>query len=242
MTSDLPRVVGLDISLTGTGIATPTTADTITPGGRRGIERIQYIRDCILGDLLDHEPDLVVIEGPSYGSQGGQAHDRAGLWWAVRLLCVEAYPVPVAVVPPATLKRYATGRGNADKAAMAVAAYKRLGRELADDNRVDALWLRAAGMDHLGHPLAPMPATHRAALDRVAWPDVPESPAGGAASGRRPPRRDDDEPSTTGLHLTVNDQPDPLTPWVAHLEAPDGQRLRRPVETAWIPGVSGDRE
>lgn len=54
-------------------------------------------------------------------------------------------------------------------------------------------------------------------------------------------RRADDEPST-GLHLTVIEQPDPLTPWVAHLEAPDGQRLRRPVETVWIPGVSGDRE
>ncbi|MCX4468742.1 hypothetical protein OOK41_00150 [Micromonospora sp. NBC_01655] len=68
------------------------------------------------------------------------------------------------------MKKYATGRGNAGKPEMAVALYKRAGRELADDNQVDAWWLRAAGLDHLGHPPADMPKNHRAALDAVRWP------------------------------------------------------------------------
>jgi hypothetical protein len=71
------------------------------------------------------------------------------------------------------VKKYATGRGNATKTDMAVALAKRAdGYELRDDNQVDAWWLGAMGRDHLGVPYVAMPATHRAALDKVTWPEV----------------------------------------------------------------------
>lgn len=169
-----PRVLGLDLSLTCTGIAGPGWTDTITPpAALRGAERMLWIRAALLDDYLAGA-GLVVVEGPSYGSQAGQRghHERAGLWWLIRC-ALHNLDVPVAVVPPAALKRYATGRGNASKADMLLAAARRFpwfDGSTADE--ADALWLAAMGADHLGHPLADMPATHRAALAGVEWPAI----------------------------------------------------------------------
>ena len=52
----------------------------------------------------------------------------------------EANKIPYAGVPIATIKRHATGRGNADKDAV-IAAVRALGFDPADDNEADALAL-----------------------------------------------------------------------------------------------------
>lgn len=168
-----PRVVGLDLSITAPGIAwCDSSVHTVRPTGD-GDARLLSIVDEVARAVDGRSIDLVVIEDlPTHARAAGitgMVHGAVRAW-------LLRHDVPYALVTPATLKKFATGKGNADKSAMAVAAYKRLGRELADDNGVDSLWLRAAGMDHLGHPLAPMPAAQRAALDKVAWP-IP----GGAA-------------------------------------------------------------
>jgi hypothetical protein len=81
------RVIGLDLSLTATGIAAYGWTDTITPARKlSGVERIADIANQIGAHLGAAElVDLVVVEGPSYGSQAGQQghHERAGLWWHV---------------------------------------------------------------------------------------------------------------------------------------------------------------
>lgn len=46
-------------------------------------------------------------------------------------------------VYPTTLKKFATGRGNAPKGAMLAAARERLGYRGLDDNEADALWILA---------------------------------------------------------------------------------------------------
>jgi Holliday junction resolvasome RuvABC endonuclease subunit len=185
MTSDLPRVVGLDLSMTATGIAIANgTTHTITSKAH-GDHRLIDILDVVIKATSDAA--LVVIEDlPTNAKSAGITGMVHG---AVRASLLRAF-VPYALIPPASLKKYATGVGNCGKTAMAIAALKRHGREIPDEDQCDAWWLRAAGLDHLGHPLAAMPATHRAALDKVAWPDVPDCPAGGAADRRRPPRRD----------------------------------------------------
>jgi Holliday junction resolvasome RuvABC endonuclease subunit len=114
-------------------------------------------------------PDLVAVEGPSYASQGSGTWDRAGLWWLV-VSSLLAEDIPVAVIPPTTLKKYATGKGNATKPDMRMAAYKRLSVDLRDDNQVDALWLAVAALDHLGHAQAVLPKVQRDCLAKVAWP------------------------------------------------------------------------
>lgn len=174
-----PRVIGLDLSLTGTGIAhVDGSLDTIRTGPGDHLadqrERLRYIVDEVISRTkagLPESPTLAVVEGPSYNSSGAGTWDRAGLWWLlIDRLFHEC--VPVAVVPPAALKRYATSRGNATKADMRMALYQRANLDLRDDNQVDAWWLRAMGLDALGYPPVPMPKTQSAALDKVDWPAV----------------------------------------------------------------------
>lgn len=180
-----PRICGIDLSLTSTGIAyaerperewvSLRTVDT-KPGKtltdqHARLERIAA--EVIRTAVTFHGPaTLAVIEGPSYGSSGAGTWDRAGLWWlTVNALLREG--VPVAVIPPSLLKKYATGSGggkNATKTAVASAAARRYDRVFATDDEADAFILCAMGLDHLGHPLTSVPKTHRDALDKVTWP------------------------------------------------------------------------
>lgn len=167
-----PRVVGIDPSLTATGVAHWWgELHTYTPRkGLTGVARIRDIRAQLY--TCTQSADFVVIEGPAYSRQlGAGHHEAAGLWWAIVDL-VHTRGTPYAVVPPTTLKRYATGKGNATKPDMRVAWLKRTGEDVRDDNAVDAAWLRAMGMNHLGCPVVEVPNTHRAALGKVAWPEV----------------------------------------------------------------------
>lgn len=182
-----PRVIGLDLSLVSTGIATPdrtfTTGCSLPKDAPDVLrcERIAAIRDVVMGECTYWRPqgssspavDLVVMEGFSFGSPQG-ATEAGGLGWAVRIALHEA-GIPFAVVPPPTLKKYATGSGAAGKDDMKLAALSRLGLEFTgkgSGDRCDATWLRAMGLDALGRPVVDMPAVNRAALEKVAWPQV----------------------------------------------------------------------
>lgn len=169
-----PKVIGLDLSLTCTGVASTRWTDAIKPGTRRGHERLQWIGRTI-GEFVN-TADLVAVEGPSYGNQGSGRqtghHERAGLWWLITHH-MWTRQIPFVVVPPATLKRYATGKGVADKSAMVLAAARHWKWYEGTADEADALWLAAMAADHLGQPMAQMPAAHRKALDAVTWPDMP---------------------------------------------------------------------
>ncbi|QEV64981.1 Holliday junction endonuclease [Streptomyces spectabilis] len=159
------RVIGLELSITETGVALPD-GDTypLAPDQQDGDGRLVGIAQSF-DDLLASPIHLAVIEDlPKH------AH-AAGITGMVhtRLALLEA-GVPYAVVAPATLKAFATGKGTADKTAMALAACKRAGAEFADDNCCDAWWLRAAGLDWHGQPVCRLPVEQRARLAKVAWP------------------------------------------------------------------------
>lgn len=66
------------------------------------------------------------------------------------LLCEAfGYGIPVEGVYPSTLKKYATGKGNAPKADVIVAAYDRWpGADVRDDNQADALMLLAWALEN----------------------------------------------------------------------------------------------
>lgn len=162
-------VVGLDLSLTATGIAGPHETLVIVPGKRKGLDRLRWIVSEV--DRAVGLCPLVVVEGPSYGSTTGNQHERGGLWWMVRE-ALDGIGCQVAVAPPASVKKYSCGKGNAGKAEVMSAAWRRLGYEGHDDNVSDALWLRQIGLAHVGHPDAvAVPALHRNALAGVAWPE-----------------------------------------------------------------------
>lgn len=162
-----PAVVGLDLSITATGYSDDGCTFTIGPGKHAvGDERLTMIRAQIMASLIV-PPAVVVIEGPVLRSQAALA---LGLLHGVIRAALMDDGIPYVLVPPATLKKYATGKGNAGKPEMAVALFKRFGLELGDDNQVDAFWLRAMGMDALGAPLVDLPAAQRDAMAKVTWP------------------------------------------------------------------------
>lgn len=179
-----PRVVGVDPSLTSTGLADSTGRTLRVRGPRMGaalsddLARMTHIA-TICREFATYGPghvahpaDLAVIEGPSFG-QGRQSgtHARAGLWWLI-VDGLASAGVPIAVVPPATRATYACGRGNAGKDDVLAAVVKRypdwdvLGNDIAD-----AVTMCAIGARLLGHPIdGDLPKTHLRALTKVVLP------------------------------------------------------------------------
>lgn len=185
----MTRIVGLDLSLSSTGVAHVQRYDGgayaaftrhLTVKARhvpRGGEphtlaersvRLRRLAGMIVNECID--ADLVVVEGPSYASDTGKAHDRAGLWWLV-VGRLTGGGLNVVEVPPSTVKTYATGKGNASKDAVLAAVIRRYPAvEVSDNNEADALALAAMGARFTGHPLEhELPKTHLRAMNGVRW-------------------------------------------------------------------------
>lgn len=177
-------VVGLDMSLTCTGVAVVQTAPE---GASIHLERVRSTgkatdtlqqRQGRLGRLaarvaaLVEMPDLVVIEAPAYGAQNGHQHDRSGLWWLVVYFLMNR-GVRVLEVPPTVVKRYATGKGNASKDVVLAAVVRRfLETDVSDNNLADALTLAAVGARALGEPIDGV--ISQACMDGMKTVDLPE--------------------------------------------------------------------
>jgi crossover junction endodeoxyribonuclease RuvC len=181
---DGPRVVGVDTSLTGTGLASSEGWCRVTgyvdKTKKHPISKLPHqVRLGHLNALLDSlmatigRPDLAVMEGPSLRSVGGGGHERAWLWWRVFERLVD-HGTPVAIMPPAQRIQYATGKGAGSKTVVMDQVARRWPQweTGGNDNAADAVVLMAAGRDWLCRPICAVPQTHRKALDKVAWPDA----------------------------------------------------------------------
>lgn len=163
-----PRVIGIDPSLTGTGIARADGGLSVIGGDAAlGDKRLQLIHS-VVATVLDHDrPELAVIEDlPTHAHGAGKLGMVQGV---VRYALLHAGVSYVALIP-SVVKKYATGNGGASKSDMRMALYRRTGVDERDDNKVDAFWLRAAGLDWLNCPTVNLPAAQRAVLARAAWP------------------------------------------------------------------------
>ncbi len=76
------------------------------------------------------------------------AHVFGGLLATLTSWC-EGHGIPYQGVPVGTIKRFATGKGNADKKAM-IAAVRERGFEPADDNEADAIAILLWALDTNG--------------------------------------------------------------------------------------------
>jgi Holliday junction resolvasome RuvABC endonuclease subunit len=139
----------------------------------RGDHRLDYLVTTI-GTFIK-AADMVVMEGPSYGHAGLGGHEElAGLRCAVRLWCYR-HRIPYGIVPPSSLKLYATGYGKASKGEIRSAVADRYGHHTEGVGRydeADAYVCLAAGLDWLGYPLAEVPERNAKALSGCAWPDL----------------------------------------------------------------------
>lgn len=178
---DKPRVVGLDLSLTATGIALADgTAITAKSAHLRGEPRLVWVRRQVAkavglaptrdGSTLDR-PTVVVIEAPAFMAKSSHQFSLGQLAGVVKVMLYEAH-VPYVEVVNQRIKTLATGRGNAPKPEVLKAAWQRLGYEGTDDNQADALWLRQLGLLALGVEEVALPVAHLHALT-VSTPKTP---------------------------------------------------------------------
>jgi len=163
------NILAIDPSLTCTGLAygNHLCETAVIKTKLKGWERIDLIMDTIR-DLAD-TAQLVVIEGYSFGSQGRSVFQIAELGGILRWK-LHRMEVPFVDVPPSTLKKYATGIGNANKDVMIAAAIRRFGFEGSDNNEADAFLMWEMAQHAYGRPPAKTNATMLDCIRKVDWP------------------------------------------------------------------------
>lgn len=100
------------------------------------LDIVYYIKDI----MHWHEPDLVQMEGVSYGSTGSAALvDLSGLNFSIRTMLIEEN-VKFNILAPTAVKKFAVGNGAADKNVM-IASWKKLDKNIENitDIKVDDL-------------------------------------------------------------------------------------------------------
>lgn len=157
------HVVGCDQSLTHTAIhrakvdfGARLIAFFGEPSSIRGelskfssaLERLDAMEAAFTAKLRQSEPGLLVIEGYSFGSRDSHAHSLGELGGAFRLA---AYRLgwSVLAVPPSTLKKFVSGRGDTKKDGMRMEVLAKLGYTSTDDNDADARALVCFGIEWL---------------------------------------------------------------------------------------------
>lgn len=168
-------IIGIDPSVRSTGLArTDGTTTTIRPpAALTGGARLHWIEQQLLADIKAHPPlpEVAIVEAPAYHGHP-LAMIRLGQAAGVLHVALHRLNVTVIEVPPSRLKRYATGKGNADKDAMAAALPAHIARPATHDE-CDALWLWILGQHGINRQplddpdLAPL---RDETLAGIAWP------------------------------------------------------------------------
>lgn len=143
-----PRVLGIDASLTSTGYASKNRIGVIT-NDLNGMERLAYILSVLDNVLKYEEITHVCMEG--YYIAPGRLNGTIGmaeLGGAIKLLCLSR-GLPTILVPPMTLKKYVTGRGNAKKQEVLTAVKQRWGKAFISSDKADAYALFMFGTEWL---------------------------------------------------------------------------------------------
>lgn len=158
------RIAGLDLSLTATGLVDADGTPHLISSHLRGLERLAELRDLILDNLAN--ATIVAVEGYAYG-RPNQAHQLGELGGVVRLALHER-DIHIANVPPATVKLWATGKGNAPKDVVLATAVRKW-PAIDNNNVADAAWLRDIAQ-HVYDGLTPSSLLRARALASVDWP------------------------------------------------------------------------
>ena len=108
-----PRFIGLDLSLTSTGVSVDGATFSIKPK-TRGVERLVEISERVVNHAINSKCSAAIIEGYSFGSKFSRAHSLGELGGVVKVALYKAGFL-VVEVPPKCRAKFATGNGNSNK-------------------------------------------------------------------------------------------------------------------------------
>lgn len=137
-------MLAIDPSLTCSGYAywheDQLAVGRIMPKSLRGVQRLKFIKGTFTQLVGRAEPEILVLEGYSMGSRTGKTFDIGELGGMFKLEA-DYHGMTTLIVSPSTLKKWVTGKGNADKKQMKAAVRKRWKYDFKSDDECDAVAL-----------------------------------------------------------------------------------------------------
>ena len=155
MIGELMFFAGIDPSLTGTGASILNTAGDLVAVTTFKSKKGQYASSLhryltlaygvvsYICDYVDPGDVIISIEGYSFGSRGAAVFSLAEFGGILRFMVAEKFG-SYYEVPPTVLKKFATGKGNANKNVVLEQVFRKFGmgsEVLTDDNQVDGYCL-----------------------------------------------------------------------------------------------------
>ncbi len=141
-------ILGLDLSLTQSGYCFyEREKNTYTVGVIKpkmcGIARLSFVRDELSELLIGNKPDIVFIEGYAFGAKFKSA--QIGELGGVIKTYLFKNEIPFLILPILTIKKFTTGKGNADKDLIIKTVKEKYGIETKNDNIADAVSIARMG-------------------------------------------------------------------------------------------------
>lgn len=136
---DLGTVTGWAAKMNGNLISGTETfrTDRFSGGGMRFLRFRRWFEE-ILGAI---NPTAVYYEEVRRHMSTDAAHVYGGFMAALTSICEER-SIPYCSIPVGTIKKHATGKGNASKDLMVSSARERWpDQDIKDDNQADAIWI-----------------------------------------------------------------------------------------------------
>jgi len=145
--------IGVDLSLTNTGFmcidseAYIVNSSNIFTISKDIIEvRLQKIQKSLEELLTEERPEYVYVEGLSFQSNGRAVAQLGALHFILRIFLYQK-GIRYVIIPPLTLKKFVTGKGQGKKELMLKEVYKRWGVDLDDNNLADAYGLARMALE-----------------------------------------------------------------------------------------------
>lgn len=163
-------LIGLDLSLTSTGVSINGETSVISTKARAA-ERLHIVSSAILDLCASKEIACAIIEGYSFASRNSQAHSIGELGGVVRMRLWEN-GIPYIEVPPTCRAKFATGKGNAGKSEVVSSVSAKTGiifSGAGGDDECDAWLLEQMGLAHLNKSKYEWSEVSISSLSKVDW-------------------------------------------------------------------------
>lgn len=163
-------VMGLDLSLTSTGISVKGKTSAFR-SKNKGVVRLIDIATAVINECVANQVTAVAVEGYAYSSRNSHSHSIGEMGGVVK---VELFKqgIKVVEIPPTCRAKFATGKGNAGKNEVVSAISAKTGivwGGASGDDECDAWILEQMALAHLGLSPYDWSSTQLSALDKVDW-------------------------------------------------------------------------